>query len=229
MPDLKYPLSEGNSITSQKTSLRKKEPMDEVDNSNTADAKLWKAFRNGDEAAFIAIYDAYANTLFNYGCQFTPDRELVKDCLQDFLIYLRKNRRGFSDTPHVKLYLLKAFRRRVVDYLKKYNKENKQNESFLFYQFPVELSSETIYINQQIEEEQIEKLNRALKTLDAKEREAIYHFYYEGLSYEQIAEIFGFSHVSSARRLIYRGLSRLRKLLLVLCIACMGDLTGRLY
>lgn len=192
-------------------------------------SQLWKAFKRGDEAAFIQIYNSYANVLFNYGCQFTPDRELVKDCLQDFFIYLRKNRAGFNDTLHVKMYLLKAFRRRVIDYLKKYNKECKQNESFLLYQFPVEFSSETIYINQQIEDEQIEKLNRALRALDAKEREAIYYFYYEGLSYEQIAEIFNFSHVSSARRLIYRGLGRLRKLILICCIAAMGDLMGRLY
>jgi RNA polymerase sigma factor (sigma-70 family) len=190
--------------------------------------ELWKAFKNGDEAAFIQIYHRYANTLFNYGCQLSPDRELVKDCLQDFFIYLRKNRAGFSDTSHVKMYLLKAFKRRVVDYLKKYYKESVKNESSLFYQFPVELSSETIYINRQIEDEQIQKLNTALKSLDSKEREAIYYFYYEGLSYEQIAEIFNFSHVSSARRLVYRGLGQLRKLILILCIATMGDLMGRL-
>jgi RNA polymerase sigma-70 factor (ECF subfamily) len=75
----------------------------------------------------------------------------------------------------------------------------------------VELSSESIYINRQIKAEQLEKLNKALKGLNNKEREAIYYFYYEGLSYEQIAEIFNFSHVSSARRLMYRGLNHLRK------------------
>jgi RNA polymerase sigma factor (sigma-70 family) len=229
MSDLKHTLSDDHSITLQKTSFKKEDPINDVDESNTADAKLWTAFKNGDEAAFIQIYNQYANILFNYGCQFTADRELVKDCLQDFFIYLRKNRTGFSNTSHVKMYLLKAFKRRVVDYLKKYNRECEKNESFLFYQFPVELSSETIYINRQIEEEQIQKLNRALKALDAKEREAIYYFYYEGLSYEQIAEIFNFSHVSSARRLIYRGLSQLRKLILIFCITVMGDLMGRLH
>ena len=202
--------------------------VNKANGSKLSASELWDAFRSGDEGAFIQIYNQYANILFNYGCQFTPDREMVKDCLQDFFIYLRKNRAGFSDTSHVKMYLLKAFKRRVVDYLKKYKKEGEQNESFLFYQFPVELSSETIYINQQIEEEQIQKLNRALKALDAKEREAIYYFYYEGLSYEQIAEIFNFSHVSSARRLIYRGLSQLRKLILIFCVAAMGDLMGQL-
>lgn len=189
---------------------------------NSSDNELWLAFKNGDEAAFIHIYNEYANVLFNYGCQFTPDRELVKDCLQDFFIYLRKNRAGLGDTAYMKMYLLKAFKRRVIEYLKKYSKECEKNESFLFFQFPVELSSETIYINRQIEDEQIHRLNQALRALDSKEREAIYYFYYEGLSYEQIAGIFNFSHVSSARRLVYRGLSQLRKLILICYLATIG-------
>lgn len=192
--------------------------------SKLSDTELWNAFRDGDEGAFIQIYHQYANILFNYGCQFTADREMVKDCLHDFFIYLRKNRSGFGHTSFIKMYLLKAFRRKVVDYLKKLQKESQKNEAFLFSQFPVELSSETVYINQQIEEDQLKKLNRALKSLDSKEREAIYYFYYEGLSYDQIAEIFAFSHVSSARRLVYRGLSQLRKLIVAFCIMAFMDI-----
>jgi RNA polymerase sigma-70 factor (ECF subfamily) len=178
-----------------------------------SDVTLWKEFRNGDESAFLTLYKQYVNVLFNYGCQFCRDREMIKDCLQDFFIYLRKNREGLKDTPSLKMYLFKAFRRRVVDYLNKHKREHRHHESFAFAQFPVELSTETVYINKQMEHEQISRLNTALEELDSKEREAIYYFYYESLSYEQIREIFDFSHVSSARRLIYRGLDRLRKLL----------------
>lgn len=197
-----------------------------TDYIKSPDEILWVAFKNGDEAAFIQLYQQYANTLFNYGSQFTPDKELVKDCLQDFFIYLRKNREGLGNTASVKMYLLKSFRRRVIDYLNRSKKEQERKEAFLFLQFPVELSSETIYINRQIEDEQLAKLNQALKTLNSKEREAIYHFYYEGLSYEQIAEILGFSHVSSARRLIYRGLSQLRKLILAYYLMLIADFSS---
>lgn len=181
-----------------------------IDHSKLSDKVLWEAFKGGDEMAFITIYKSYCNTLYNYGCQFTPDKELVKDCLQDFFIYLRKNKAGFGETNSIKMYLFKAFKRRVVEYLKKSNSEFRSSEEFAFSQFSVELSFESIYINQQMKAEQIEKLNRALKALDSKEREAIYYFYYEGLSYEQVAEILNFSHVSSARRVMYRGLRHLR-------------------
>jgi RNA polymerase sigma-70 factor (ECF subfamily) len=58
--------------------------------------------------------------------------------------------------------------------------------------------------------EHLERLNKAISALDSKERRAIYYFYFKGLSYEQIAEIFNFSHVSSARRVMYRSLKQLR-------------------
>lgn len=178
------------------------------------DSEIWDAFRKGDEGAFIFIYNTYANSLFNYGSQFTPDRESVKDCLQDFFLYLRNNRSGFSPTDNIKFYLYKAFKRRVLDYVKRTGRENEKKEKFLFTQFPVELSFEMHYIYGQFQEEQLKNLNSALATLNEKEREAIYYFYYEGLGYEQIAEIFEFRYVSSARRLIYKAIAHLRHILL---------------
>jgi RNA polymerase sigma factor (sigma-70 family) len=180
----------------------------------SSELELWTSFRNGEEGAFIQLYHQYANVLFNYGCQFSPNREMVKDCLQDFFIYLRKKRSGLNEAPSVRMYLFKAFRRRVLDYLKKHRNECKHHGALSSLQFHIELSSEAKYIDQQFEDERLSALNHALQTLDPKEREAVYYFYYEGLSYEQIAEIFHFSHVSSARRLIYRSLGELRKLVL---------------
>lgn len=182
-----------------------------TDSHQSNDRELWDKFRIGDESAFIQIYNSYANILFNYGCQFTQDRELVKDSLHDFFIYLRKNRTGFNSTDSIKFYLLKSFKRVILRNVKKSIKESKINQEFGFLQFPVELSSETMLINKQFEDSQIVKLNIALSELKQKEREAIYYFYYEGLSYEQIASIFGFTHVASGRRLIYTALINLRK------------------
>src|SRR5690554_6430007 len=100
-------------------SYSKNGELNKGDGAKSSDSDLWNAFVNGDEGAFIQIYNQSAYILFNYGCQFTPDREMIKDCLHDFFIYLRKKRSGFGHTSFIKMYLLKAFRRRVVDYLKK--------------------------------------------------------------------------------------------------------------
>ena len=191
------------------------------------DQILWSLFKGGDEAAFIIIYQDYCNLLFNYGCQFCQDEELIKDCLQDFFVYLREKRKNLGDTTSIKLYLMKAFKRRVIDYLNKHQKQNKKQEEFLLFQFPIEMSSEDIYIKNQLEEEEIITLKKALESLDVKEREAIYYFYYEKLTYEQIAIILEFTYVSSARRLIYRALGKLRKYILLLILGLMVEVASK--
>jgi RNA polymerase sigma-70 factor (ECF subfamily) len=117
---------------------------------------------------------------------------------------------GFGDTNSIKLYLLKAFRRKVFEYLKKDRCQLNIKEPSEFAQFGVESSIEAVYISKQVKAEQLERLGKALKTLDRIEQEVIYYFYFKGLSYEEIAEIFKFSHVSSARRVMYRSLKQLR-------------------
>src|SRR5690349_5203734 len=84
-----------------------------------SDQLLWDSFRRGDETAFSSIYTSYSVMLFHYGCKYSTDKELVRDCLQDLFLYLKKNRLGLGQTNSIKLYLFKAFRRRIIEYLKK--------------------------------------------------------------------------------------------------------------
>ena len=176
----------------------------------TPDQLLWDAFKKGDDMAFVKIYNNYSSLLFQYGCRFTNDQEMVRDCLHDFFIYLRNNKMGFGDISSIKQYLFKAFRRRIVQYLKKDKNRVAVSEPEDLSKLGVELSFESDYIIRQTNAEQMEKLKLALNALDKKERMAIYCFYFQGLSYEQIAILFKFSHVSSARRVMYRGLRQLR-------------------
>ena len=184
------------------------------DYSEMTDDLLWEAFKEGDEIAFSFIYKQYSGLLYNYGCRYSPYKEMVRDCLQDFFLYLKKNRRGFSKTNSIKYYLFKAFRRRVVDYHKKNSQEFSFDSPPDDCLIPTE-SCEVIYINKQVKAEQLARLDKALTILDSKERKAIYYFYFKGLSYEQVAAHLKFTHVSSARRVMYRSLRQLRDYLAV--------------
>lgn len=171
---------------------------------------LWSAFKGGDELAFTSIYNSYADLLYTHGCRYSADKEMVRDCLQDFFVYLRENRLRFANTTSIRLYLLRSFRRRVIEYLRKKQRLMYVQEPSEYAQFGVESSIESVYINNQVRTEQLRLLKKAMKALDHTERQAIYYFYFKGLGYEQIAEIFNFSHVSSARRVMYRSLKQLR-------------------
>lgn len=179
-----------------------------------SDAELWNTFKQGDEAAFVDIYKTYVNRLYNYGVKFCGDKELVKDCLQDFFIYLRKNRGKLGDTTSIKFYLFKAFRRRVVDYIKTRRTEQRRNELASGFQLQIEVSDEVKFIDRQLQEQQLARLNSAIDALTEKEREAIFYYFYEGLSYQDIAELLNFTHIASARRLIYRALASIKEMII---------------
>lgn len=72
-------------------------------------------------------------------------------------------------------------------------------------------SSEVKLINQSLDDEIIERLSNSIDKLTARQKEAVMHFYYEGMSYQEIADIMDFQQVKSVRKLIYRAIDTLRK------------------
>lgn len=182
------------------------------------DLNTWRLFKNGDEAAFIYIYKTYFEKLFQLGYQITNDKDLIKDCIQDLFIELREKRKRLSDTDSIRLYLFKAFRRKVIRHQQRQMKLYNKNIS-LEAAFPICLSIEEKIINRQMNEHQLARLNKAIQSLTAQQREIIYHFYYENLSYKEIADLMGFIHIKSARNLLYKVLDKLRGVLIsLLCL-----------
>jgi RNA polymerase sigma factor (sigma-70 family) len=181
---------------------------------NDSESQLWDHFREGDELAFGQIYRDYVNYLFNYGSKFSSDRDLVMDCVQDFFLYLREHREGLSATTSIKYYLLRSFRRRLTIYTSKLDKRKHHSTDELDFHLEVHENKSLNFIEQEAEAFMVKKLNKCLEKLCPKEREAVFFYYYEGISYKEIAEIMEFTHISSARRLIYTALSNLKVILL---------------
>lgn len=179
------------------------------DFSAASDEKVWADFKKGNESAFIHIYELYFDHLLNYGLKFIGDREIVKDCIQDMFIEIRDKRASIGSTNAIKPFLYKILRRKITRFLQK----NLKNEKFdlIHEKFVIEVSHEQHLIEKQLNEEQVNKLKKAIIKLSTKEREAIFHFYFEGHSYQQIAEIMGYTDIKTARTLLYRAITSLRK------------------
>jgi RNA polymerase sigma factor (sigma-70 family) len=172
------------------------------------DHQCWQAFKRGNEAAFIQIYQQYFNVLFNYGYQFTRDKDLIQDSIQDLFIDLRKNRKNLAETNSIKKYLFKSFKRKVLFHLKKYRAL--ENRNLKSEQFEIEFSIEDRIINRQMGEQRAYKIKEAISKLPQRQREAIYYYFYENMNYQEVAEIMQMSQTRSARNLIYKALSSLK-------------------
>ncbi len=177
---------------------------------NRNDSELWQAFTTGNERAFVLIYKKYVDVLYNYGKKYSSDSELIKDCIQDFFVYLREKRLNLGETTSIKFYLLRAFRRRLFLYIEK---TNKQRTTRMDFDLEIEDCSTQAYINQDARKYKTKILKNSLDQIKPREREAIYLYYFEELGYKEIAEIMQFTHISSARRLIYTALKDLRGVL----------------
>ncbi|MDN5200070.1 sigma-70 family RNA polymerase sigma factor [Fulvivirgaceae bacterium BMA10] len=172
--------------------------------------EIWKEFKKGNESAFTHIYRTYFSSLFRYSSQFTHDKELIKDSIQDLFIELRKNRKNLSDTDSIKLYLFKSIRRKVIASKERIRKNLVDRELLDGYNFKITFSIEHLTILRQIKEEKLSRLNLAIEKLTRRQKEVIYYFYHENMSYDEVKSIMDLKSTKSARNLLYKALHVLK-------------------
>jgi len=52
----------------------------------------WKKVKKGDANAFDWLYHRYVDDLYKYGQNFSQDRHLLEDCIQEIFIALWKKK-----------------------------------------------------------------------------------------------------------------------------------------
>lgn len=197
-PNYQIPKNQTDSPLSQKPEDRQK-----------SDKELWDSFRSGKNAAFITIYNSYFKLLFSYGIRINDNEELVKDVIQDLFLYLKNNCRSLGETDSIKFYLFKCLKRRIFKELKSWdNSKQTLDESQCF---EITFSQEEVMINQQMDFEKVQLINRAIAKLSPRKREAIYYIFYEGLNYQQVSDLLDLKDSKSARDLTYKALRSLRE------------------
>ncbi len=142
---------------------------------------LWTAFKSGSRAAYTTIYQQHFFALLDYGRKISPEREQVKDAIQDLFIELWQQREKLADTTSIRYYLLQALKYKLY-----------RNKTATFYEtnpMLVEPSVETQWIQQEISDQQQRNILFALeKVLSARQREAVQLKFFQQLNNEEIAQ-----------------------------------------
>lgn len=181
------------------------------------DGDLWETFKRGNEEAFARIYHMLVQDLYNYGLHIAADPELVEDCIQDLFIYIWDSKEKLGRTDNIKFYLFTALKRRIL-----VKTGEKQKKDLLLKTTPLnsekaDLLAEPMFLSSQEEQEQSERLEKALQALTPRQREAIYLRFYDKLSYAQIASIMSLT-IQSTYSLIARAMEGLREQMHLLLI-----------
>ncbi len=183
--------------------------MNDIDFQELSDAELWEYFKQGSEDAFTWIYKNNFTSLFRYGKQITFDECLIEDTIQDLFIVLKTNKEHLGAVRSIKAYLFASFRRLIFRYKKKTTVELTEG-----YRFELVPPLESIIIDDDLYAERKAKLQKALGRLTIRQREAIYYFYFENMSYEEVQQVMHFDNIKSSRNLIYEALKVLRECIL---------------
>jgi RNA polymerase sigma factor (sigma-70 family) len=160
-----------------------------------SDQEIWNTFNKGDEMAFNYIYRSYVQDLYRYGWQYSKDEDLVKDCIQNVFIYLRK-RGHLAEVTNLRGYLYKCVRSEIAKNRKNEARFISIEEDYPEDSFLIEISPETTLIHRESMLHQQELISKSLNQLTPKQRKALLLFYEDGLSYKEISTWMDLSEVS---------------------------------
>lgn len=175
--------------------------------SDLTSEELWKHMLPGDHLALDTIVKRHYNLLYQYGCKFSRDAALVKDCIQDMFLYIWQKRHAIQETASVEHYLMKALRRRLERALTKTGAT--AGIGFLDIQDSGATPDDKI-IQQEQKTALADKIKQCIGQLSKRQQEIIYLRFYLNASANDIADIMQLNR-QSVYNLLHDALNKLRQ------------------
>ena len=176
------------------------------------EVKLWMQFLKGNQGALSKIYLANINNLYAFGCKFSVDRSLIKDCIQELFITLLQNHTNLNPTDNVKAYLFTSLKRKIVRETVRSSRFEQVMERG-DYRFEVGFEKlDTQAFENDIYSKKTLAVRSAVEALTSRQKEALYLRFYFGLSHKEIAEVLHVEEQSS-RSLISRAVKKIRNVI----------------
>jgi RNA polymerase sigma-70 factor (ECF subfamily) len=190
------------------------------------EALLWLQFKNGDRDAFAALYQRHIIALIAYGAKLCPDRESLKDQIQELFVELWNSRENLAAIDSIRFYLFKALRYKLIRLGKhRHIHTGIDGMTTQYSDTLMEAPIETSIIERELHESYHHLLKDALRHLTLRQQEIIQLRFYQGFSHEQIAELMDVNY-QSVSNLLYKALCRLKERIKmpVLVFICLGQL-----
>lgn len=156
------------------------------------DVLLWDSLRKGNDIAFSTFYKKYVQSLFNYGMHIHPNRDLIKDCIQELFIKFWEKRESLGSIEKVSFYLFRSFKNLLFHKIEISAKKSPLTQDLIDQMAP-ELPVENFYINSEMVDQRIIRLKKAVLLLTDRQREVILLRFFQGFEAKEIAEIMNLS------------------------------------
>ena len=173
------------------------------------DELLLQKAGEGDQAAFLDLYDRYREPIFRFAYRLLGSVEIAEDVTHDcFLSLIRKPGNFRPERASLKTYLYAAARNLAMKHFRNQGRETGLDE---VNEEPRD-SPKRGPLRRLLDEELATQVREAVFSLPPLQREALILFEYEGLSLNEVAEVAG-TDVGAIKARLYRAREGLRRIL----------------
>lgn len=156
--------------------------------SEKKDEEIARLIQSGQLGFFDILIERYEVKIRRYARKFLSEQEDINDVLQDIFIKVYKNIQGFDPKRKFSSWLYRIAHNELINVLKK-KKKNPLPLFDLDVFFP-HYSRNNNNVKQEINRQEMSKMiDKCLAQLSAKYREPMILYYFEDLSYQEIADI----------------------------------------
>ncbi len=182
----------------------------------SSDAHLWQGLIAGDHGSLAGLYRAHAPDLLRYGKRLA-DEASVADALHTLFVRLWERHDRLPADAVPRAYLLIALRNELLKGLRADQRIDDWDDAHA----GQEVSIEESIVAAEGDLDQDARMQAAMATLSARERELVELRFLQELDYTRIAEVTGISY-QSARNVLARALAKLRERLSTIIFLSLG-------
>ena len=163
-----------------------------------------KRVKEGNLAELSVLFERYHVRLYNFMLRLTFDRSVSQDLTQNLFYRIIKYRHTFKEDHSFKSWIYQLARNIHIDYCKQ---QQKATERFTHVE---EYNENFAGEEEDFNEEEYEKLDRAMARLTPEQKEILVLSRFQGLKYEEISFIRDLS-VPAIKVQVHRAIKQLRE------------------
>lgn len=176
---------------------------------NSEDFELVNKYLNGEEIAFNRIVNKYSKKIYWHARRMTGNHFDADEIVQEVLMVLYRKLGQFKFNSSLYTYIYKITLTRSLNFIRK----EKFKSLFFIDSKPNSIrNSESDIINGVLNKEKLERLDKKLQKLPAKQREVFILRHFEEMSYEEISEITGKS-IGGLKANYFHALNKITKIM----------------
>ncbi len=168
--------------------------------------ELLQRLSQGDENAFVAIYDYYRSSIFHFVQKFAKSPDLSEDLTQEIFIKVWEMGPDIMNIGHFRPYLFAIARNHIFGFFKKISSENLAKSELLRHSISARSNADENMMTR----EYMTFLQDILDSLPSRTKEIFLLCREEHQSYEEVAEHLGISR-NAVKKHMVRSMKSIRK------------------